>query len=85
MWRFAYKNASSNFTGDGTVGWVLEALRKRESKTETAILPLGTGNDLARTLGWGGGYAGESIYEILQEIVLAKVVKVDRYTHKLLR
>ncbi|PIK49328.1 putative diacylglycerol kinase theta [Apostichopus japonicus] len=71
--------------GDGTVGWVLQCLDDIGqlsvcSSPAIAILPLGTGNDLARVLKWGGGYQQEELYPILQAALGAEEVKLDRWT-----
>ncbi|CAO1319154.1 unnamed protein product [Diamesa hyperborea] len=68
--------------GDGTVGWVLEAMDSVEMKAQPAVgvIPLGTGNDLARCLRWGGGYEGESIPKLLDKISQSCIVHMDRWS-----
>ncbi|XP_068596740.1 diacylglycerol kinase theta [Brachionichthys hirsutus] len=71
--------------GDGTVGWVLgvlEAVRHRLVCREPpiGIVPLGTGNDLARILRWGAGYSGEDPHHILVSVDEADEVLMDRWT-----
>ncbi|XP_078039440.1 diacylglycerol kinase epsilon isoform X1 [Augochlora pura] len=69
--------------GDGTIAWLLNAIHKLqlEPSPSVAIIPLGTGNDLSRVLGWGKEH---DLYRdptlILEEIQAAREVKLDRWT-----
>jgi diacylglycerol kinase (ATP) len=70
--------------GDGTVGWILSVIDEMnlENPPAVAILPLGTGNDLARTLGWGPGYNNEPMEYFLNKVINGHVNKLDRWTIK---
>ena len=72
--------------GDGTVGWVLQCLDNvgQDSKCSSppcAVVPLGTGNDLARVLRWGSGYTGgDDPMNLLKDVIEAEEVRLDRWT-----
>ncbi|KAH3712803.1 diacylglycerol kinase theta-like isoform X2 [Dreissena polymorpha] len=72
--------------GDGTVGWVLSCLDNvgQDAICQSpplSILPLGTGNDLARVLRWGPGYTGgEDPLSYLRDVIDAEDIKLDRWT-----
>jgi len=61
--------------GDGTIGWVLTEMynMKLEPLAPVAVIPLGTGNDLSRVLGWGS----EACAQVDAEAILRQVLKAD--------
>ena len=44
--------------GDGTVAWVLQTVYALDLQPHpaVAVMPLGTGNDLALSFGWGNAF-----------------------------
>lgn len=78
--------------GDGTIGWIVSCIDEinrdlngsevRENHPPIAVLPVGTGNDMARCLGWGTGYSSwksKGILQALNEVRHARIRKVDRW------
>lgn len=67
--------------GDGTVSWIVSTIENMELQRwpPIAILPLGTGNDLARIHGWGGGYNNESLINILEQVSDGYISWLDRW------
>lgn len=68
--------------GDGTISWVLTSSHKLDLDPEPplAVIPLGTGNDLSRVLGWGKANSPElDIPKILTNIEDARLTHLDRW------
>lgn len=68
--------------GDGSVGWVMTELDKQKltTKCQIGVLPLGTGNDLARVFGWGSAcYDVGVIPLVLQQLERARPCMLDRW------
>lgn len=68
--------------GDGTVGWVLDTIDRLgiQPSPQVAILPLGTGNDLSRVLGWGEGTSGDvDVRDVMERLASASTVHLDRW------
>ena len=49
-----------------------------QGKPPTAIVPLGTGNDLSRSLYWGGRYKDKPIRKVLHDVEHAAGEHLDR-------
>ncbi|XP_020993693.2 diacylglycerol kinase 4 [Arachis duranensis] len=73
--------------GDGTVGWVLGCLTElhkygREPVPPVAIIPLGTGNDLSRSFGWGGSFPfswRQAIKRTLYKATTGPICRLDSW------
>ncbi|CAG5053743.1 unnamed protein product [Parnassius apollo] len=70
-------------SGDGSVGWVLQEIDKLDMhrQVQTAVLPLGTGNDLARVLGWGASCDdAANLQQLLERYERASTKMLDRWS-----
>ncbi|XP_056643490.1 diacylglycerol kinase epsilon [Diorhabda sublineata] len=68
--------------GDGTISWMLTTSYKLDLDPEPslAIIPLGTGNDLSRVLGWGNAYPTEiDVEAVMKNISEASTSELDRW------
>ena len=69
--------------GDGTVGWILSVMDEMDfgrPRPAIGIIPLGTGNDLSRSLNWGGKFRDKPLRKVLIDIKKADVVDLDRWS-----
>jgi diacylglycerol kinase (ATP) len=70
--------------GDGTICSVLNYIKRipewSKMNPPAAVLPLGTGNDLSRTLGWGGSMEEGSPSGLIKNYdALGKTEPLDRW------
>lgn len=59
--------------GDGTISTVIDYIKQhipewKDAMPGIAILPLGTGNDLSRSLGWGGNIENDDLVKHLKMV-----------------
>ncbi|KAI9519068.1 hypothetical protein NQZ68_032123 [Dissostichus eleginoides] len=69
--------------GDGSVGWVLSEIDKLNlhKQCQLGVLPLGTGNDLARVLGWGPSCDDDTqLPTTLEKLERASTKMLDRWS-----
>ncbi|ODN01907.1 Diacylglycerol kinase delta [Orchesella cincta] len=69
--------------GDGSVGWVMSEIDKLDMhrQCQVGVLPLGTGNDLARVLGWGASCDDDTnLSHLLEKYEKATTKMLDRWS-----
>ncbi|XP_061936625.1 diacylglycerol kinase eta isoform X2 [Apis cerana] len=70
-------------SGDGSVGWVLSEIDRlgMHKQCQVGVLPLGTGNDLARVLGWGSSCDDDAhLPQLLEKYEKAGTKMLDRWS-----
>ncbi|XP_046342840.1 diacylglycerol kinase delta-like isoform X3 [Haliotis rufescens] len=69
--------------GDGSIGWVLSEIDKLDlhRQCQIGVLPFGTGNDLARVLGWGAAFDDDTqLPAALEKLEHAQIKMLDRWS-----
>ncbi|CAB4063544.1 dgkA [Lepeophtheirus salmonis] len=70
--------------GDGSISWVLKEIDVLQLKAErvcVSVLPLGTGNDLARVCGWGAAIEADvNIINLLEKYDVGTPRLLDRWS-----
>uniref|UniRef100_A0A0N5C8M6 Diacylglycerol kinase n=1 Tax=Strongyloides papillosus TaxID=174720 RepID=A0A0N5C8M6_STREA len=69
--------------GDGTITWIQETLDKcnfeHDKRPPMMLIPIGTGNDLSRSLKWGGSVVKVKPLNLLRRMDKSKIVYLDRW------
>lgn len=69
--------------GDGSIGWVLAEIDKLDihKQCQIGVLPFGTGNDLARVLGWGAAFDDDTqLPTVLEKLEHSQIKMLDRWS-----
>ena len=61
---------------------VMDSMTFPKGRPAIGIIPLGTGNDLSRSLNWGGKYRDKPLRKVLLDIAKSDVLYMDRWTLK---
>ena len=77
------KNILSNYEivvvagGDGTISQIVKVITRLEKKPKLGIIPIGTGNDLANSIGILHLYKSQGLGALLKMILKCKVMRMD--------
>ena len=60
----------------------MDSMTFPKGRPAIGIIPLGTGNDLSRSLNWGGKYRDKPLRKVLLDIAKSDILYMDRWTLK---